>query len=245
MHGASFASAMLMLAVSAAVLVFTRWRSADRLASRHLLVLATPLVSSLLFAALVSLTGSYFYQRFIIAMLPCVIALIVILSRKRWRTGAPWRPSHVGGCPRRSLAVLLLIFLLLRVAPFWVAQDRVLLERPYAPLRDVTKLRLRHRQGQRPTGARPIIICYGHGHEVMPLHLRDVQPALSRAELEKFIAQARTEQRALLVMQGHSVHNRGLIPDGFTLLDDRSVFEEVKAFAGIEPEFYFRIFRLK
>jgi hypothetical protein len=70
-------------------------------------------------------------------------------------------------------------------------------------------------------------------------------PALSRAELEKFIAQARTEQRPLLVVQGHSVHNRALIPDGFTLLDDRNVFEELKAFPGIEPEFYFRLFRLK
>jgi hypothetical protein len=246
MHGTSFAGAMIVLAAAVVVLVFTRRLSTDRLASRHLLVLATPVVSSLLFTALVSFTGSYFYQRFIIAMLPCVLALMAILfsealaDRRPLAPQARWRLRT-----RRSLACLLLIFLLLRVTPFWAAQDRLLLERPYAPLRDVTKLARAVAKDTSPTRKGGILVCYGHGHEVMPLYLPKMQPALSRAELEKFIAQARAEQQPLLVVQGHSVHNRALIPDGFTLLDDRNVFEELKAFPGIEPEFYFRLFRLK
>jgi hypothetical protein len=245
-HGASFAGAMITLAAAVAILVFKRRNSTEKLAPRHMLVLATPLVSSLLFAALVGITGSYFYQRFVIAMLPCILALLAILfsealaDRHSLAPQSRWK-LHT----RRSLASLLIVFLLLRVAPFWMAQDRLLLERPYAPLRDVTNLAYAVAKDSGPPGKGGILVCYGHGHEVMPLYRPEMEPALSRAELEKFIAQARAERRALLVVQGHSVHNRALIPDGFTLLDDPNVFQELKGFPGIEPEFYFRLFRLK
>jgi hypothetical protein len=144
---------------------------------------------------------------------------------------------------RRPLAWVLLVILGANVGTVWFAQNRLLATRPYAPLRDVAEYVQDLRKES--SGAGPLIVCYGHGHEVMPLYLRDVKPAISRAELEKFMNQAKAEQRPLLVMQGHTVHNRALIPDGFELLDDRAVLEEVKAFAGIEPEFYFRVFRLK
>ena len=64
------------------------------------------------------------------------------------------------------------------------------------------------------------------------------------ASLRKSIEQAKAEHRALFVIQGYNNFNRQLLPDGFKLLDDKSLFAEAAAFAGIDPEFYFRVFRM-
>lgn len=244
MPGTSFAGGMLMLSIAVGLLLITRHRSTEKLPLRHWILLLTPVASSLLFAALVSFTGSYFYQRFIIAALPCVIALLCVLFAEALANGRVlgsskgWRLFS-----RRSLAVLLAVFLAVKVLPFWFAQIQVLVARPYAPLRDVAEyVEGLPKQGEGE--AKPFIVCYGHGYEVMPVFVPRVQSALSRAELEKYVTQARSENRPLVVIQGHSVHNRAMIPDGFTLLDDWQVFEELTAFRGIEPEFYWRVFRL-
>jgi hypothetical protein len=102
-----------------------------------------------------------------------------------------------------------------------------------------------HQFGFKEGAAQPLLVCYGHGHETLPIYLPTMVSAVSKAELEKYIQQARTEKRGLLVIQGHTGHNRGLIPDGFELLDDRNLFAETKAFAGIDPEFYYRVYELK
>ena len=243
--GTSFWGGMLVLSIALIALLWNRFRSAEKVPGRYWLVLVMPVVSSMLFAALVSAAGSYFYQRFVIAALPCVTAVFVLLFAEAFadRSAAP----SSGRWARRSLATFLLIMVTVKVVPFWSAQAQVLTSRPYAPLRDVATYVKRYGTDlQKKHGSSlPLYVCYGHGHEVMPIYLPEVQSALSRAELEKYIAQARAENRHLLVIQGHSIHNRALIPDGFTLLDDPAVFTEVKAFNGIDPEFYFRVFELK
>ena len=55
----------------------------------------------------------------------------------------------------------------------------------------------------------------------------------------------KAEQRPLYVTYGYDGFNRSMLPTGFALLDDKSLFREVKSFAGIEPEFYFRVLRMK
>ena len=241
MAGTSFAGAMLLLTLSAVLLVISRRGSTEKLAARHWILLGTPVLSSLLFTALVGITGSYFYPRFIIAALPCVIALIALLFAEAISDAQP--AAQKGRWARHALAWGLAVFLAAKIMPFWFAQTGVLTTRPYAPLRDVAEFVVAAEGSQE--GPKPLTVCYGHGHEVMPVYLPQVQAALSKAELEEFINGARGEHRPLLVLQGHSVHNRALIPDGFTLLDDRNLFEEVKSFAGIEPEFYWRVFRLR
>lgn len=244
--GTSFAGSMITLAASVAVLLFLRRRATHKLSPRHWLVLGMPAASSLAFAIFVGVTGSYFYPRFVIAMLPSVIALLVALFAEALEDTTS--TAHRSGWrlrTRRSVALLLLVFLILKIAPFWVAQTQVQMSRPYAPLREATRTAraiAKDSGGLRGPG---LIVCYGHGHEVLPLYLPEIQPALSRAELEQFVTQARVAQRPLIVIQGHTTHNRASIPDGFALLDDSSVFEELKAFPGIDPEFYTRIYRLK
>jgi hypothetical protein len=150
-----------------------------------------------------------------------------------------WLP-HV----RRWVAVPLALALLIQVFPFWKAQATLLATRPYAPLRDVSEY-VQERQALRKDGKQYLVVCYGHGHETLPIYLPTVASAVSKAELEKYLNQARAEQRGLLVLQGHTGHNRGLIPDGFELLDDKNVFTQAKSFAGIDPEFYYRVFEMK
>jgi hypothetical protein len=224
--------------------VVLRRRAAQKVPVWIWLVAATPLLSSVIFVACKGLTASYYYPRFVIAALPSVLALVALLFAEAIGDEKSRVVQGNGRIPLRSkLACVFLWLMLLFTLPCWFAQDRLFKVRPYAPLRNVAEFV--QFLGKDSPVPRPLMVCYGHGHEVMALYLRDVEPALSRAELEKFIAQARAERRALLVMQGHTVHNRAFIPDGFTLLDDNELFEEVKAFAGIEPEFFFRVFQLK
>ncbi len=235
---------LLLLAVTVKLLTSTRGSS---VASRPggAWILASVFLGTALFLLAVRLTGSYFYPRFIIALLPCLIATVCVLVADAVR--APSVPSPLPGAlrhTRRWLAVLLAVALAVQVFPFWKAQAGVLRSRPYAPLRDVSAY-VMQQDTTVPEAGRPLLVCYGHGHETLPLYLPGIASALSRDELEKLITQARSAQRGLLVIQGHSVHNRGSIPDGFTLLDDPALFTEEAAFAGIEPEFYFRVFRLK
>src|SRR5207237_4156047 len=91
----------------------------------------------------------------------------------------------------------------------------------------------------------PLIACYGLGREVMPVYEPRCAPAEKKSDLENLLDQARSEHRPLYVTYGYDSFNRAKLPDGFTLLDDRSKFEELKAFAGIEPEFYFPVLTAK
>lgn len=206
------------------------------------LVVLTPVVSTMAYMTVVWATGTYFYPRFIIAVLPCVIAIVSLLvAEVMWKAGPNGLPTWLPQL-RRWVAAALALALAIQVFPFWKAQIVLLAERPYAPLRDVTEFA----EGQiHPRHPRPLIVCYGHGHETLPIYLPTVVSAVSKAELEKYMAQARSEQIGLLVLQGHTAHNRGLIPDGFELLDDKNVFIQIKSFAGIDPEFYYRVFEMK
>ena len=257
----AFYNGMLALSPLMLVLAFRRWKDpAPGYGLRWLLVLS-PVLSAALFMLVVWGAGSYFYPRFIIAALPCVIAFACLIVTEAVFDRTPFPASQRNGVMlRRIYAIGVTSVIALRVLPLWYAQTQVLVTRPYAPLRDVAEFVTAEGKakgdGAGTTTDAPddsgveqtkdaLLVCYGHGYETLPVYLPTAAGVVSRAELEKFITQAKTEKRALLVVQGHTGHNRGLIPDGFTLLDDRNVFEEVKAFAGIDPEFYYRVYRLR
>jgi hypothetical protein len=70
--------------------------------------------------------------------------------------------------------------------------------------------------------------------------------------MQKILQQAKEQQRSLFVIQGYNGFNRSeespehrKMAEGFKYLDDKTLFTEVAAFPGIDPEFYFRVFRLK
>jgi hypothetical protein len=242
----SFHGALWLLLAILLLLPIARRRSVPKGSSGPWWLLGWVFFSTSQFMGIVSLTGSYFYPRFIIAVLPCLIAIICILVADAICKPAPnptlpvWL-SHV----RRWVAMLLTFGLAIQVFPFWKAQISLLTSRPYAPLRDVAEFVTMMEGNYFKEGSQEVVmVCYGHGHETLPIYLPTVQSAVSKAELETYMAQARAGQRQLLVIQGHTGHNRGLIPDGFQLLDDPAMFREVKAFAGIDPEFYYRVYRM-
>ncbi|RBP37407.1 hypothetical protein DES53_114145 [Roseimicrobium gellanilyticum] len=241
---ASFDGAIWLLLALLVILPFARHRFAPKGSNGPWWVLSNLFFSTSLFMLIVRSTGSYFYPRFIIAALPCLIAIVCLLVAEAVRKSEPkglpaWLP-HL----RRWVAVLLALGLAIQVFPFWKAQIEVLGSRPYAPLRDVATY-VDTQPAQRKDGQQFLVVCYGHGHETLPVYLPTVASAVSKSELEKYMTQARAEKRGLLVIQGHTGHNRSLIPDGFQLLDDSKLFREIKAFAGIDPEFYYRVYEME
>lgn len=189
-----------------------------------MLVLSSLAVSSLAFCAVTRGFQSYFYPRFAIALLPVFIAAICLL------TAGSRRPKLASG-------ILVTAILVGFAAPL-----SSLLSLPIAPLHDVARFVQNDSAGK---GAPPIVSCYGLGREVMPAYEPLCVPLENRADVAAVMDRAKGGHRGLFVIYGYSGFNRAMLPDGFALLDDKSLFEEVTAFAGIEPDFLFRVLRMK
>ena len=186
-------------------------------------------LSALVFASITRLADSYFYPRFVIALVP--VAML----------GLAWNARQIGlfSTPARTLFASLPI-----VAGFLVAttpERQRFLTIPISPLRDVADF-----VSKRATpGQRPLVACYGLGREAMPVYYPEMENAVSKAEVEALIARAKNEARELLLIQGYSGFNRTMLPDGFVLMDDPSKFETLATFPGIEPDFFFRVLRAR
>lgn len=124
------------------------------------------------------------------------------------------------------------------VAPQW----RVLMGRPYAPMRDVAEAF----DTLRENSERPIIFgCYGHGEEMMPIYFPEIRGAITLAELQSLAEEAETSGSDLVVALGYQSFNRFQVPDGFDWLDDPGKFEEIRVFRGIVPEHTFRLLKYR
>jgi hypothetical protein len=119
-------------------------------------------------------------------------------------------------------------------------QRMVYLTHPYSGFREAAQ-RVQHYQSTKP----PLVLCYGLGREVISVYAPNAKPAASAADLTAARTQASTEGRDLLVIQGYTIFSRARIPDGMKLLDDRAQFEELGAYPGIEPDFFFRVLKAK
>jgi branched-subunit amino acid transport protein len=212
-----------------AVFIFNRHRAAAALDKSARWILAAPIVGAFLFTVATVVLDSYYYPRFVIASLPCVLAVVCLILSGTWKQ--PWgRKPHLVSALLMGLAL----------APLWLAQNKILMTRPYAPLRDTAEFVQRDaKTAPQP----PLIFCYGLGREVLPIYEPRCQSVASLAEIEKLVQQAKAEQRPLYGVYGYNIFNRSLIPEGFKLLDDRSVFTEAAAFPAIDPEFYFRVLK--
>jgi hypothetical protein len=224
---------VLMLAASACL--YLAWRSLSLLMrwknerkAVHM-ILPALVFSALIFAVFTRVAESYFYPRFVIALLPVAIALFCYDTTES-RTGR-WAGLLLG-----VVAVLC-----------WAPQLKVLLTRPYAPMHESLSF---VQSASKDT--KPLIACYGLGREVMPVYEPRCLPLGKKSEVESLLQRAKTEQRPLYVIYGYKTFNRStenephrILAEGFQLLDDRSLFEEVKALGGIEPDFYFRVLKAK
>jgi hypothetical protein len=165
-----------------------------------------------------------FYPRYLIYLLPVAVALVAVGLTLPGRAGA-------------AAGLVALVVLLWGFTP----QLRVLATRPYAPLRDVAEF-LAAESANGPLDASG----YQLGGSVLQAYYPALDPfggdpAQARAHLAASMASARATGRRFLVAYGYSDFNRFIAPGGFELLDDPGLFREIAAFAGIEPEFYFRV----
>jgi hypothetical protein len=189
-------------------------------------LLMSPVISSVLYAAIGAVFGIYFYPRFVIALLPIYI---VGLSLSGWLFSV-WEQVQ-----RRIVLGVMVLFVFITNH-----QRGVYMALPYSGFKQAADLVKQH-DSTKP----PLILCYGLGREVISVYLRDALPAASASDVTAALAKATSEQRELLVIQGYTVFNRERAPDGMKLLDDRKQFEELGAFPGIEPDFFFRVLKAK
>jgi hypothetical protein len=187
----------------------------------------TLLGSSVLFMLLSRWLETYFYPRFIIAALPC----FVIITAGCLTKTPGWPVWMSFGFRAVAFALALWLF-----SPMWGLFG----SRPIAPLQDVAAY---VQSASKDT--KPIIACYGLGREVMPVYEPKCLPVENAAGVEALLQRSKAENRPLYLIYGYTNFNRTLLADGFKLLDDKALFEEVKAFPGIESEFYFRVLKAR
>jgi len=212
------------------IAVFNRRQYSIPLSRAFRLLLAAPLVGAALFTVITVVLKSYYYPRFIIASLPCVIVVVCLVLAGSWK-------KPFGRIPH----IIATVLVILAIGPFWYAQDKVLATRPYAPLHGVAEF-VRMDAAQQPKP--PLIVCYGLGREVLPMYEPRALSAVTASELEELVRQAKAEQRPLYAIYGYNIFNRQMVPEGFKLLDDKTLFAEAAAFPAIDPEFYFRVLKL-
>lgn len=202
---------------------------------------AALLILSLVFGGLAFMTVAYvlrlyFYPRFMISILPAaVITLAVGFSQCGTWISNKFLPGRACWIIAIAVAAYLAVC---------VPQITVLQMRSYAPMREVAQYL---KEQDRATGG-ITTLGYGLGGRILTVYYPTVGYAINPPgdeALKTAIAQATANKKPLYVFYGYPAFNRMIMPKGFELLEDPAIFEEVAAFPGIEPEFYFRILRAK
>jgi len=189
------------------------------------LLLAVPLIGSALYTLVCVITEGYFYPRFVISIVPVLIALVCLIV-----AGLAKRQRLFAGLVGLSFAALIL--------PTWYPQWKVSFERPIAPLHSVADYldnKVKETSGQ------AIIACFGHGREIMPIYSPQIRLVNSMEELQALRQEARDAQRPLYIAYGHVQFNSGMLAEPMQVLRDPAQYREIAAFSGMESEFYYRV----
>lgn len=186
------------------------------------------------FMSAASLFDIYFYPRFLTTALPVAV---IAFAAGVWQCGK-WISRRVSFITPE--ATCLTAFFL--YGAICLPEISVLQQRSYAPMREVaTFLNERRKEEQRVS-----ILGYGLGSRILRLYDHGLDYAITppgEKEVRQALADARASNRTLYVFYGYPAFNRSTMPGGFLLLDNPDLFQEVAAFKGIEPEFYFRILK--
>jgi hypothetical protein len=172
----------------------------------------------------------FIYQRFVIY---AVVPGVAVGGWGAGRVGEIFgeRFGRWGGLLGFSLPVW--VYVALVWPQLWLLQTR-----PYSPSTEITDF-FNGKDMAEPGGI--VAVGYGLGGEVQRVYLPDVRHAVSRADVERYAAEAKKAGKALYLFYGYESFNRATLGDGFELIDDDDLFREVAAFSGIEAEFYFRV----
>ncbi|MDJ0786117.1 MAG: glycosyltransferase family 39 protein [Myxococcota bacterium] len=172
-------------------------------------------------------TGRHFYPRFLMYALPAVVVLAAIgLERLHARCARRWSGARGHGTGL-ALAGAAVAAWLAVCAP----QIQLLLERPYAPLRDT-------RDSLAPAAIRAGL---GFGTSALRVYDPEIRYLDGVADIAAICRTARDAGQPLRIASGYPVHNRERRP-AIALLEDATHFTVVAEHRGIEPAFHFRVF---
>jgi 4-amino-4-deoxy-L-arabinose transferase-like glycosyltransferase len=205
------------------------YRSTGAFAILLALALAAPL------ALLVGYLGThYFYTRYVIYALAAVILAAAI--------GIEAASGLPGNAPSRKSMIAWGLHLILFAGFILVAwpQIKVLRTRSYSPNREVAHY-LRDLAGKDPHSI--LAAGFNLGGDMPAVY----NPALlwveNMSDLIPLTERSNRERKPLYVFYGYDAFNRWDEPDPFRFFDNPRFFELVKDFEGIEPQFYYRVFR--
>ncbi len=201
-------------------------RTAIQRAPRTGWLLLAPLLSAVAFVVLGKVLHLMFYPRFIISLLPTIIA------------GWAMFPLAVSDYVQKQRWVAVVFAGLF----IWLtAHQRLVLARlPYAPFRDVAAfLEERSAASERE----PLVVCFGLGREALPLYYPHSKGTDDLGEVRKWVEQARGEKRECLVVLGYPFFHASKLPEATAWLRNVEHFEELRAWPAIEADFYFRVLR--
>lgn len=219
---------LLLVTAIGLVMAVTGAVNLRRRSPRGLIILLSAVCFGGLFLLVVRVTGFYFYHRFILVLIVPVLVLVA----------AGLAGLHAG---IRYLAVVPFFMLVTQQGTF-------LWSRSYEPFREVINAMRRETDGKNTPPLLPV--AYGLGSHVMQIYLpnlRDIRGTSEEGEasLRALIDQSRRENRPLLLTWGYDGINRQNMAGGFKLIDDPALFEKIGEWSGIEPEFTFRLVKLK
>ncbi|CAN5353174.1 hypothetical protein BH23VER1_BH23VER1_08050 [soil metagenome] len=195
-----------------------------------LLGLAAVLGATAFYLVFTHLREELFYPRYLIYLLVPAVAMAAI--------GIDWLAREVTG-EHRALALALSLAVGAGCYAWFVApQIKLLADRSYAPMREVADWIARHGP---PTDRR--VFGFGLGGRVIEPYIPDIRwdGRNSEGNILNEMAAARAADQPLYVIFGYPSFNRATFPEAAALLDNPARFDELAAFPGIEPEFFFRI----
>jgi len=192
--------------------------------------LATPL------AVLVAWLGQlFFHERFVFYAVVAVAALLPI--------GLEGLLRGLFGFSQRARRLAVPAGLALGLAAFQALvapRTAVLLEHPYAPLRQVAAF-VRGAAGADPTGA--LRAGFGSGGELPQVYDPWIVQIQGPEQVKALCRRSLAEGRPLYVFYGYASANRKNFPEAFRYLDDPGLFQEVAVFQGADPHFTYRVLR--
>ena len=176
----------------------------------------------------------HFYHRYVVAYL--IVPLVALVGIGAVEVANVVRPRS------RStwLSVLTALLVLGSFSAFTRAQRVVLSTRSYAPFREVAEFVGREAKVQATN-----VIGYGLGGRVFLVYYPEGKFADTLEELDALLAEAAQRGGPTLVVCGYMQFNQADPGSaaGTEKLLDGELFEEVAAFPGIDPLFYFRVMR--
>lgn len=218
-------AALLILGLGAGIALIGL-RAASRRTPAIAALLAVPLAAAVVHMGMSAALGLYFYPRFVISVLPVLVAGWALFPQVL----ADYTQNQ-----RRIALVMAAAFIW-----FTTHQRLVLKHVPYTPYRDVAAFL--HTLAE-PGQPKPQVVEFGLGREAMEAYYPDAISTSELPDLLKARVDAKAAGRECYVVLGYPTFHTQRLPEAMAALRDVRQFREIKGWPGIEEDFYFRVYQ--